>query len=198
MLFTRNRLFESQHLITASLSPCLVRGNIHHGCLFDGVWGGQQTCGDTPSRGGWALGEHLLLIYSILSTKLRPQVHSSIQKQHADLDSSHGRMQGQLSTNCDPGERLGPKIGPGGGGLWGLGVGFLSAILQWLSFTDWCGCTNVCDRDHSISRRPTVHSYDTCAKSTKRHARFPRKSCVKDERCAHCSLKNGFAYGSCS
>ena len=32
-------------------------------------------------------------------------------------------MQGQLSTNCDPRERLGPEIGPGGAWLMGPGCG---------------------------------------------------------------------------
>ena len=49
----------------------------------------------------------------------------------------------------------------------------------------------------------SVHSdgtVGTCTKNTKTTALFPRKSfqVVLDERCAHGSLENGFAYGSCS
>lgn len=71
-----------------------------------------------------------LILISILFNSIHKIANSGAffhTEATSDQDSSHGHMQGQLSTNCDPRERLIPS-GPGGGGLWGLGVGSLSAI----------------------------------------------------------------------
>ena len=119
----------------------------------------------------------------------------------ATRDGSFSRTYYARATqydNCDPRGRLDPTTGSGGAWPMGPGCGVLSAALQWLSFAYYYGCTNVCARDYVILRRPTVYSYDTRTKNTEMTALFPRKSCVKVERCAHCGLKNGFAYGSCS
>ena len=110
-----------------------------------------------------------------------------------DLPQLQGHMQGQLSTTVTPEEDL-TRWDLSVRGSWGLGVGF---CLRHCSVVEFC-LSAIADRDYSSSRRPTVYSYDTCTKNTKTTALFPRKTCVKVERCAHCSLKNGFAYGSCS
>ena len=104
--------------------------------------------------------------------KLRTQVPSSIQKPHAAWIFLNGIIlckgnSVRYNDNCDPRGRLGPTIGHGGAWLMGPGCGVLSARLQWMNFVYYYGCTNVCDRDYSISRRPTVYSYDTCTKSSK-------------------------------
>ena len=101
-----------------------------------------------------------------------------------DMDLPQGHMQGQLSTTVTPEEDL-TQCDLAARSSWGLGVGF---CLRHCSVGEFC-LSAIAGRDYSISRRPTVYSHDTCTKNTKITALFPRKTCVKAGRCAHCSLK---------
>jgi len=146
-----------------------------------------------------ARGTLTLILISILFNSIHKIANSGAffhTEATSDLDPSQGHMQGQLSTNCDPRERLIPS-GPGGTWLMGPGCG-VSVCDNRVDFSLIGVVVPSCDRDQSTSRRSTVHSDDTCTKNTKSTALFPRKSSVQDERCAHCSLQHGFAYGPCS
>ena len=156
-------------MITTSTTLCLVRGKIHHGCLFDGVWGGLQTCGDTPPEDNGRSGNsntYFLFLHSKVA-KSGAFFHTEATRHTRPGRFLKDICKGNSVLTVTPEKDLARKLDQAARGLWGLGVGFLSAILQWLSFADYWGCTDVCDRGHSISRRPTVHSYDTCTKTHK-------------------------------
>ena len=134
--------------MAASTSPCLVRGTIHHGCLFDGVGGGLHVYYiymvlHLPEDDGNSANTYFYLnsVQNLLT-----QVPSSIQKPHATW-IFQGHMQGQLSTITVTPEEDWPdnwtwRCVAHGAWVWGL-----SATLQWLSFVYYYVCTNVCDRD---------------------------------------------------
>ena len=116
--------------MAASTSPCLVRGTIHHGCLFDGVGGGLHVYYiymvlHLPEDDGNSANTYFYLnsVQNLLT-----QVPSSIQKPHATW-IFQGHMQGQLSTiTVTPEEDLARQLDLAVRGSWGLGVGSVCDI----------------------------------------------------------------------
>jgi len=79
-----------------------------------------------------ARGTLISYFYSVPFKKLRTQVPSSIQKSHATWTFLKDICKGNSVRTVTPEEDLARNLDLAARGLWGLGVGFLSAILQWL------------------------------------------------------------------
>ena len=110
-----------------------------------------------------------LILISILFNSIHKIANSGAffhTEATSDLDSSHGHMQGQLSTTVTPEKDL-SRVDLAARGLWGLGVESLSANCR-VDFSLIGVVVPSGDRDQTTSRRSTVHSDDTCTKNTKR------------------------------